>query len=121
MFSIFAPCLLSALIPILIFVHKPKFRSLALILAFAPMFLLNALDFYDVLKDNYNIWGLLQHELRVSKSVFLLYKGVCLIIYTLLLWFGLRKSKACVFILACFVLCNLLIPFNLMEQFLLGR
>ena len=106
-------------VPILFFAYMPKWRFLAIVLscAFAVFFIL--LDI--TLVYNENLWGLLQTELEVSKNIFIIYKVIVIGLFLALLLIAYKNPRTRTIIFVFFVLCNVCMPFNIMENLLFGR
>lgn len=69
---------------------------------------------------NENLWGLLQTEIEVSKSVFFLYQSTLICLFITLLFVAHRYTKSRVLILMYFTLCSALLPFSVLEKFIFG-
>ena len=72
------------------------------------------------LANNNNLWGLLQTELEVSKFYFIFYKIILLLLISALLFMAYKNTRTRTIILVFFVLCNVFMPFNIMENLLFG-
>ena len=106
-------------VPLLLFLFKPQWKFLAIVLscAFAVFFIL--LDI--TLVYNENLWGLLQTELEVSKNIFIIYKVIVIGLFLALLLIAYKNPRTRTIIFVFFVLCNVFMPFNIMENLLFGR
>ncbi len=63
-----------------------------------------------------NLWGLLQTELEVSKNIFVIYKIIVLVLILALLLIAYRIPRVRIIVFVVFVLCNVFVPFNIMEK-----
>ncbi|WP_142693967.1 hypothetical protein [Campylobacter troglodytis] len=104
------------LLPLLFFIFKAKWRFFATVLPCVNLCLCAMSDLSLVFNEN--LWGLLQTELTVSKSVFFIYESVLLCIYLILLFIAYKYIKIRVIIFIYFLLCNLLLPFSIVEKVL---
>lgn len=70
--------------------------------------------------NNDNLWGLLQTELEISKSAFVAYQCLLICVFIALAFAAYRYVKIRVIAFIYFTLCNVLLPFNIVEKFLFG-
>lgn len=106
-------------ISILFFVYIPKWRFLAIVLLCALAVFFISLDI--TLVGNESLWGLLQTQLEVSKNIFIFYKVIVIGLFLTLLLIAYKNPRTRTIIFAFFVLCNIFMPFNIMENLLFGR
>lgn len=108
----------STFVPIF-FYFLPKWRFFAVILSCAYLCYFFGIDI--TIANDENLWGLLQTELEVSKNIFVIYKIIVLVLILALLFIAYRIPRVRIIVFVVFVLCNVLLPFNIMEKFLFGR
>lgn len=106
-------------ISILFFVYIPKWRFLAIVLLCVLAVFFISLDI--TLVGNESLWGLLQTQLEVSKNIFIFYKVIVIGLFLTLLLIAYKNPRTRTIIFVFFVLCNVFMPFNIMENLLFGR
>ena len=106
-------------VPILIFIFLPKWRFFAIILSCANLCFASVNNI--TLVNNDNLWGLLQTEIEVSKHIFIVYQSILICLFIILLCIAYRYIKLRVIIFIYFILCNIFLPFSIVENFLFGR
>ncbi len=106
-------------VSILFFVYMPKWRFLSIVLLCALVVFFILLDM--TLVGNESLWGLLQTELEVSKNIFIFYKVIVIGLFLTLLLIAYKNLRTRTIIFVFFVLCNVFMPFNIVEKFLFER
>lgn len=106
-------------ISMLLFICMSKRRFFAIILLCALSVFFILLDI--TLVGNENLWGLLQTQLEVSKNIFIFYKVIVIGLFLTLLLIAYKNPRTRTIIFVFFVLCNVFMPFNIMENLLFGR
>lgn len=105
-------------VPLLIFIFKPHWRFSAIVLSCTNLVFVAINDI--TLVANENLWGLLQTEIEVSKSMFVIYQSALICLFIVSLFVAYRYNKIRMIIFIYFTLCNVLLPFNIVEKFLFG-
>lgn len=105
-------------VPLLIFIFKPQWKFFAIVLSCASVCFCAVSDI--TLINNDNLWGLLQTELEVSKSAFVAYQCLLICVFIALVFVAYRYVKIRVIVFVYFTLCNVLLPFNIVERLLFG-
>lgn len=106
-------------VPISIFVFIPKWRFFAIVLQSVNLCFVAINEI--TLISNDNLWVLLQTEIEVSKSVFVVYQSALICLFVVLLCVAYKYIKLRVIIFIYFLLCNILLPFSVVEKFLFGK
>lgn len=105
-------------VPLLLFAFNARWRFFAIALSCAIL-CFQAISNITLI-NNENLWGLLQTEITVSKSVFVVYQSVLICLFILLLFIAYRYKNIRTIIFICFMLCNVLLPFSIVEKLLFG-
>lgn len=105
-------------VPLLLFLFRSQWRFFAIVLSCANLCFCSINNITLIFNDN--LWGLLQTEIEVSKSVFVTYQSVLICLFIALLLIAYRCIKIRMLIFIYFMLCNILTPFNIIEKYLWG-